>query len=169
MIVARLANSHNDEFQTPEYAIKPLLPYLESFPKIWCPFDLETSNYVKVLKGAGHEVINTHILNGEDFFNLNIDCDAIISNPPYSCKTDILLRLFSLGKPFAMLVGMVGIFENQIRFDMFKNNTFEVMYFNRRIAYIKENNQLTNPPFASGYICSKILPKQIVFEEVHKK
>lgn len=30
-----------------------------------------------------------------------------------------------------MLVGVVGLFESQERFEMFRENEFEIMYFNR--------------------------------------
>jgi hypothetical protein len=47
-------------------------------------------------------------------------------------------RLFEIGKPFAMLVGVVGLFESQHRFNLFKNNDFEIMYFNKRVSYFKD-------------------------------
>ena len=80
-------------------------------------------------------------------------------------------RLFEIGKPFAMLVGVVGLFESQHRFELFKNNEFEIMYMNKRVSYFKdykEQKPSLNPPFSSVYICSGILPKQIVFEEISK-
>ena len=70
-----------------------------------------------------------------------------------------------------MLVGVVGLFESQKRFDMFKNNDFEIMYLNRRVSYFKDYNDekpSLNPPFSSVYLCSKILPNKIVFEEIKK-
>lgn len=100
---------------------------------VWCPFDTEESHFVKMLRAQGNKVICTHIDNGQDFFTTPVpQCDMIISNPPYSVKTEVLERLFEIGKPFAMLVGVVGLFESQRRFDMFKNNEFEIMYLNRR-------------------------------------
>lgn len=94
--------------------------------------------FVKELRAHGCEVIPTHIDNGQDFFSIEIPkCDYIISNPPYSRKGDVLERLFETGKPFAMLVGVVGLFESQKRFDMFKQNEFEIMYLNRRVSYFK--------------------------------
>ena len=72
---------------------------------------------------------------------------------------------------FAMLVGVVGLFESQLRFKMFKNNDFEIMYLDKRIAYFKdysEQKPSLNPPFSSVYLCSDILPKQIIFEEIIK-
>ena len=168
-----VAGSQNDEFYSPRYSIRPIIKYLKPHSKVWCPFDTEESRFVELLKEAGHGVIYTHIATGTDFFTAEVpDVDYIISNPHYSQKTEVLQKLFEIGKPFAMLVGVVGLFESQKRFDMFKNNKFEIMYFNRRVSYMKDytSNKLElNPPFSSVYVCHNILPQQIVFEEIDKK
>jgi hypothetical protein len=173
MKLDQVANSGNDEFYTPDYAINPILKYIKTGSKVWCPFDNDSSNFVKLLRLHGCEVINTHLENGQDFFTTATpDCDLILSNPPYSLKTEVLQELFKRGKPFGMLLGVVGIFESQKRFEMFRDNTFEIMYMNRRVAYFKdfaEQKPSLNPPFSSVYICSNLLPKQIVFEEITKK
>ena len=138
-----VAGSKNDEFYTPVYAIKPILKYIPQGSVVWCPFDTEQSNFVKMFNERGCKTIATHISNGQDFF---------------------------VGKPFAMLVGVIGLFESKKRFDMFKNNDFEIMYFNKRIAYFQnydDEKPSLNPPFSSVYICHNILPKQIVFEEIN--
>ena len=167
-----VAGSKNDEFFTPTYAIKPILKYIKPDTTIWCPFDTEQSNFVKELRRGGYKVVATHIEQGRDFFKTEPpECDYIISNPPYSIKGDVLQRLFELDKPFAMLVGVVGLFESQKRFNMFKNNEFEIMYFNKRVSYFKDYNDpkpSLNPPFSSVYVCHKMLPKQIVFEKIEK-
>jgi len=164
----------NDEFYTPNYAIEPLLKYLKPNSLILCPFDTPMSNFVKVLKEKGHRVNSTHIEFGDDFFKVEPmeNYDYIISNPPYSLKAEVFERLFELGIPFAMLVGVVGIFESKRRFTMFKNNEFEIMYFDKRISYFKnysDQKPSLNPPFSSVYICKDILPKQIIFEVLLKK
>lgn len=172
MIVAQIANSGNDEFYTPSYAIHPIMKYLNPYSTIWCPFDTEQSLFVKELTEGGHNVVATHISNGQDFFTQELpECDYIISNPPYSVKGDVLQRLFDLNKPFAMLVGVVGLFESQKRFQMFKENQFEIMYMNKRVSYLRsydEQKPSMNPPFSSVYVCHHILPQQIVFEEIEK-
>lgn len=172
MKLDKVANSGNDEFYTPLYAIKPIEKYLEKGKTIWCPFDTEQSLFTKYFRELGYNVIATHLDSGVDFFDCDIpNCDYIISNPPYSCKGKVFERLFAIDKPFAMLVGVVGLFESQKRFDMFANNDFEIMYFNKRIAYFKsyeEQKPSLNPPFSSVYLCSKILPKTIMFERVEK-
>jgi len=177
MKMDKVANSKNDEFYTPEYAIYPILKYLDKqkFKTIWCPFDTEDSLFVKIFRKGGFNVVATHIQNGQDFFKIPIGnlplCDVIISNPPYSLKGEVLDRLFLIGKPFAMLVGVVGLFESKKRFEMFKENDFEVLYLNKRVAFFKdfsEQKPSLNPPFSSVYLCSQLLPKQICFEEVDK-
>ena len=171
MNIYKVANSGKDEFYTPEYAVKPILKYVKQNSTIWCPFDTKESNFVKMLSNEGHTVLYTHKDNHEDFFEITRNCDYIISNPPYSLKGPVLERLFSLGVPFAMLVSVVGLFENQKRFHMFKANDFEVMYLNKRVAYFKdfsEQKPLPSPSFLSVYVCSHMLPKQIVFEEIQK-
>ena len=168
-----VAGSGNDEFYTPLYAVKPISLYIKPNSIVWCPFDTEQSFFVKYFRSIGHTVVLTHIKNGEDFFTITPPhCDYIISNPPYSLKTEVFQRLFKLDIPFAMLVGVVGLFESQRRFDMFNENHFEIMYMNRRIAYFKsydEQKPSLNPPFSSVYLCNKMLPKQIIFESIEKK
>lgn len=71
-----------------------------------------------------------------------------------------------------MLVGVVGLFESQKRFQMFKDNSFEIMYFDKRISYFKsyaDQKPSLNPPFSSVYICNGILPNRIIFENIIKK
>jgi len=172
MIVAQIANSGNNEYYTPSYAITPITKYLKENSTIWCPFDEDRSIFVKDLRELGHTVINTHLKSGTDFFTCEVPkCDYIVSNPPYSLKTEVLQRLFELKIPFAMLIGVVGLFENQRRFDMFKNNDFEILYLNRRVSYFKdysEQKTSLNPPFPSVYLCSNVLPHPICFQEIHK-
>lgn len=174
MKMDKVAGSGNDEFYTPLYAVKPIEKQLKRESLIWCPFDTEDSIFVKYLRSMGHRVINTHLEEGYDFFKMNPpkDVDYIISNPPYSLKTEVLMRLFKLGKPFAMLLGVVGLFESQKRFEMFRDNEFEVMYMNRRVDYFKNFDEVKpskNPPFSSVYLCSKILKNKTIFEEINKK
>lgn len=84
----------------------------------------------------------------------------------------MLERLFKMDKPFAMLVGVVGLFESQKRFEMFRDNDWEIMYLNRRVSFMKDfdsGKTALNPPFSSVYITHDILPKQVMFEEINKK
>lgn len=170
----KVAGSNNDEFYTPEYAIEPILKYLKPNSLIWCPFDTKDSNYYKVLTKQGHRVIATHLDMGVDFFAVNpktVKCDYIVSNPPYSKKYEVFKQLFDIGIPFAMLVGVVGLFESKKRFELFRDNSFEIMYFDKRISYFKnyaDQKPSLNPPFSSVYLTQGILPDRIIFEKIEK-
>ena len=67
MKMDKAASSQNDEFYTPEYAIKPILKYIKMPCTVWCPFDTEESNFVKLLSqyaACGVSVIHSHIATG---------------------------------------------------------------------------------------------------------
>jgi hypothetical protein len=174
MKMDKVANSGNDEFYTPAYAIEPLIPFIQEkkYQTIWCPFDTEKSLFVKIFQQKGFKVVYSHLELGNDFFSEETpECDIIISNPPYSEKGRVFENLFWRDKPFAMLVGVVGLFESAARFNMFQNNDFEILYFNKRIAYFKsyeEQKPSLNPPFSSVYLTRKLLPKQINFAYIKK-
>ena len=164
----------NDEFYTPPYAIYPIIKYLKPKSTVWCPFDTEISFFVKILKQEGFTVISSHISNNQSFFDMEIpkNVDYIISNPPYSLKYEVFLKLFDLKIPFAMLVGVVGLFESKNRFSMFSENQFEIMYFDKRISYFKDYNDIKpslNPPFSSVYLCSGVLSDKIIFKKIEKQ
>lgn len=168
-----VANSGNDEFYTPAYAIHPIINYLKQkrYVNVWCPFDTENSFFVKLLTEAGFNVIYTHISTGDDFFKTDTpeNIDVIVSNPPYSIKGKVIENCFNRKKPFALLVGVVGLFESKFRFNMFKDNDFEILYFDKRIAYFKSYEEIKpslNPPFSSVFICSKVLPDRICFSQI---
>ena len=157
-----------DEWYTPESAITPIIQHLPSGSIIWCPFDKEESNFVKVLRENGYTVESSHIDNkDEDFFNYEpFEWDIIVSNPPYSIRNDILKRVFSFGKPFALLMNTNGLFDSQVRWDLFSKNDFSLFYLKGRVNYMKEYGKVekSSPPFQSAYITSKLFNSKIVFE-----
>ncbi len=160
----------NDEYYTPSYAVYPIIKRLKPNSTIWCPFDKEDSEYVKIFKKEGFNVIFGHIEDGKDFFTESVpNCDYIISNPPYSLKNEIFKRLYEIGKPFAMLINFQGIFDHKDRFSMFKNNKIELLYLSPRVNYIKQGDyKATGVPFQSGYLCSNICENQLEFEFLDK-
>ena len=81
-----------DEYYTPECAILPIIKFLKPGSTILCPFDTEDSNFVKVFKEQGFNVLHSHISEGKNFFKIRkirTKVDYIISNPPYSKKTEV--------------------------------------------------------------------------------
>lgn len=95
----QIRTSKSDEYYTPAYAVRIIIPYLKAkgFKCIWCPFDKEQSEFVKLLKEAGFEVIFSHIETGQDFFEYELppfEADCIVSNPPFSKRDAVFDRLF---------------------------------------------------------------------------
>lgn len=160
----------NDEYYTPAYAVIPIMEYIPKSKVIWCPFDTDESQFVKVFKSNGYNVINSHISTGDDFFSVSIpDCDYIISNPPYSLKGEVFKRLYEIGKPFAMLINFQGIYDHRERFELFKTHRVEMLYLSPRVNYIKPDSyESTGVPFQSGYLCSGILDNQLEFKYLNK-
>lgn len=158
----------SDEWYTPKNAVESILKYIPVGKIIWCPFDKEESNFVKVLRENGYTVECSHIDNKDgDFFNYQpLEWDMIVSNPPYSIRNDILRRAFSFGKPFALLMNTNGLFDSQVRWDLFNQNDFSLFYLKGRVNYMKEYGKVekTSPPFQSAYITSKLFDSKIVFE-----
>lgn len=157
----------SDDWYTPRNAIELLLPFIKPGSTIWCPFDTEDSNYVRVLS-KDHIVLYSHISqpNG-DFFSIDVpdNVDYIISNPPYSRRTEILKRLYEIGKPFAMMCNSNGIFDNKVRWSCAKDFGVELLFMSPRVKFSKEQNLdvETAPPYQSCYWCYKMLPERLVF------
>ena len=165
------SNSSSDECYTPEYAVRPLLKYLIGKKTIWCPFDKEWSAYVRILKEAGHDVICSHIDDGKDFFEYEPEgYDIIISNPPFSIADDILKRLYSLGKPFIMLLPLKYL-QAKGRGELFVKYGIQLLSFDKRIGYYV-NGDMTKPKEgnyqASSYFCYDILPRDLIIEILDK-
>lgn len=131
-------NKESDEVYTPEYAIIPILKYIPSNSTIWCPFDKEESEYVKVFRQNGHQVIFSHIDNGQNFFFYEPQekYDFIISNPPFSVKDMILKRLYELKKSYAILLPIPSL-QGIKRFPYLKN--CQALIFDKRINFFKNS------------------------------
>ena len=141
------------------------------YKTIWCPFDKEHSQYVRVLRKAGFYVLFSHVSDGKDFFNYTPKhYDAIVSNPPFSKKDDILKRCYDLGKPFALLLPQNSL-QSQFRTKLFITYDLEYLGFDKRVCFYTWGNlkgiEFSNH-FASGYFCRHILPRPLIFEEIQQ-
>lgn len=152
---------HNkDEYYTPDILVEPLLKYIPKKSIIWCPFDKEDSEYVKVLS-KHHIIIKGHIDDGKDFFNYEpSNYDFIISNPPYSLKMKILERVYALGKPFALLLGLPILNYQEIG-NFFLNKDLQLLIFDKKVSFDGNTSA-----FNTSYFCNKFLPKDLVFHHL---
>lgn len=165
----------SDEVFTPAYGVKPLLKYLKFNEKysgenitIWCPFDTEDSEFVKIFRAEKYNVIATHIDNGQNFFYYEPKehYDFIISNPPYSIKDDVLKRLYELDKPYAMLLPIPAL-QGQKRFPYLQG--CQALIFDKRINFYKdkETKEIQKGiSFGTFYLCREFLPEDLIFEKL---
>lgn len=157
-----LCRSKYDEKYTPRYAVLPLLKYLPKGKIVWCPFDTENSEFVIALQESGFKVVYSHISTGQNFFQFEPEhWDIIVSNPPFSNKKEVFTRCLELGKPFALLMSNFWL-NDASPSHLFKDRELQLLLFNKRIQY----NDHNRVPFGSSYFCHKLLPKQIIFEDL---
>lgn len=156
------SKGNNDENYTPAYAVRPLLKYINSDSVIWCPFDKEDSEFVKVLVDAGHKVVFSHIDSGKDYYIYEPESwDIIISNPPFTRKRQIFERALSFNKPFALLMTNTWLNDSAPK-KLFKDKDLQLLMFDKRIDFDGQK-KIT---FSSSYYCYNFLPKQIIMDEI---
>ena len=156
----------NDECYTPKCGVEPLKEFLEKFKGkiIWCPFDVEESNFVVLLKEWGHKVVHSHIWEGKDFFEYEPEeFDLIVSNPPFTNKRAIFERALSFGKPFALLMSNTWLNDSAPK-QLFKKERLELLMFDKRIEF-NDNKKIT---FSSSYFCHNFLENQIEIRFITK-
>lgn len=166
------AFNKNDELKTPPILVNILLNHLYAYsvnfrinnkrePIIWCPFDDENSEYVRIFKEKEFEVVNSNINDGFDFFNYEPEnWDIIISNPPFSQKLKVFERLFSFNKPFAMLMNMMAINYQEIG-SLFVGKKIQFLIPDKKISF---NGKTSS--FCSGYVCHDFLTHNLIFTHV---
>ena len=158
------SKSPNDEKHTPEYAVLPILKYIPENKIIWCPFDKENSEFVKVISKT-HKVLFSHIDNGQNFYDYepSENWDIIISNPPFTGKRQVFERAISFNKPFALLMTNVWLNDSAPK-KLFKEKDLQLLMFDKRIEFNGDHNKEKKITFSSSYYCWNFLPKQIIME-----
>jgi len=157
----------HDHFDTPDYAVKPLLPYINPNWTVWEPTDTTgKSRITKVLREHGCKVRST----SKTKFNFLTDhpdfgYDFIITNPPYSLKDEFIERCMSHGCAWALLMPLTAL-EGVRRHEMFKKleDEFGVLVFDRRVEYTGGSVW-----FNTSWFCYGILPRQLMFAELRKE
>ena len=157
---------HDDECYTPKYGVEPLLEFLLKFKgkTIWCPFDTDDSQFVKVFLENGYDVVNSHISDGRDFFEYEPEkWDVIVSNPPFHGKRKFFERALSFGKPFALLAPITWLNDSAPK-KLF-GDEMQILMFDKRICFDGKGKTIN---FSSAYFCKDFLPHQIVCRELKK-
>ena len=159
------SEGNNDECYTPEYAVLPLLEFLEPFrgQTIWCPFDKPESEFVKVLTKYDYDIVYSHIDNGQDFYTYQPEhFDLIVSNPPFSNKRRIFERANSFNKPYCLLMTLAWLNDTAPKI-LWKDKDLQLLMFDERVRFKGMGSQ---PTFSSAYYCYNFLPKQIIMRSL---
>lgn len=157
---------NNDECYTPVYGVLPILKYIPNNSIVWCPFDTEESEFVKLISKQ-NPVIHSHISTGQDFFSYEPEqWDVMISNPPFTDKRKYFERALSFNKPFALVMTNTWLNDSAPK-QLFKDKDLQLLMFDRRMKFNspdgRSNDKIT---FSSSYYCWNFLPKQIIMEEL---
>lgn len=132
------AAGHSDHFQTPVWAVAPLLPYLNRAWRIWEPA-CGKGNLVKAFRAEGFSCQGTDVEGNEvDFLTQTVlpwyPFDCIVTNPPYSLKDEFLARCYEIGKPFALLLPFTAL-EGRTRQSLYRRHGLEVLILPRRVDF----------------------------------
>lgn len=158
----------NDECMTPDYGVKPILKYLPKDKVIWCPFDKDDSEFVKILTSEGFKVTYSHVDNGQDFYTYEPQkWDIIVSNPPFTNKRKIFERALSFNKPFALLMSNTWLNDSAPK-QLFADKQLQLLMFEERMKFINHGVIQNKITFSSSYYCYNLLPKDIIMEKLHK-
>jgi len=158
----------NNELYTKKEGVLPLLNFLKPFKEkiIWCPFDTESSEFVKEFTENGFNVIYSSIESGQDFYTYQPEnWDVLISNPPFTNKRGIVERALSFNKPFALLLPITWL-NDAAPAQVFKNRNFQILSFDRRMTF-KNSPKGKQINFLAAYFCVDFLPKGFIFEELY--
>jgi hypothetical protein len=107
----RLKSHRYDEFQTPDYALGPLLKYLQPEWVIWEPA-CGDGCLVTRFRREGFTCVYSDILCGEQFDFLRYEIfrfDCIVTNPPLLPERRVPLALLRVGEAVCAVIAPVGI------------------------------------------------------------
>lgn len=135
------AGHESDHFQTPVYAIAPLLKYIKGYVYECAAGD---GNIVNFLNKNSLGCFGTDIKDGIDFLEYELHSlpqfDLIVTNPPYSLKEKFTRKCYEIGKPFALLMP-ITIEANLC--EMFDKHGAELIIPYQRIRFITPKQRET--------------------------
>lgn len=156
---------NKDHVATPRWVVENIydLIQISKFKNIWFPFNNYDSNFKLKADELNLKYKATHIFDdcGNDFFKTEppLDCELLISNPPFSQQNEIIKRTFQLVddkkiKSFCLLLPLATL-ETPTRSDMYEKyiDKLSILIFKKRIKFLN-----TKGSFNKGccWICYNI-------------
>lgn len=145
--VLAINSVRGDEYFTLEKDVRTIADNLIPNLNIWCPFDTKESHFPHVLREYGHTVTAT----SSDFFTTEPPpgCNAVVSNPPFSRKKEILQRLKDLDLPFALILPFLFL-NDGVPLDY----GHQIILFRKRIHFIIPEIGELNKPRTNCFVLS---------------
>ena len=167
------SSGNNDECYTPDYAVDPILDYIPEGATVWCPFDTDASEFVRLIsKKDNVNVIKSHLDDGQDFLQWQPKehWDMIVSNPPFSNKRKFFDRALRFNKPFALIMANTWLNDSAPKqLFMEHKKDLQLLMFDQRMEFNQSNGKVNNKiTFSSSYFCWNFLPQQIVLKKLVK-
>lgn len=161
-----LMGGRPDNFQTPRIAWEYLKPFIDPTWVIWeCAWG--EGQLYNFIKEDGYAIVGSD--KEEDFMKTDLDCDCIITNPPYSLKDEFIERCYQIGKPFALLMPLTAL-EGKKRQALYSKNGIALIIPNKRINFKTPSGEGSGSWFATAWYVWKIpVKQQITFVETAVK
>lgn len=138
--IMEVGSVRGDEYYTLPSTAEQIVKRIKREPlRVWCPFnDEEHSAFPDALRRYGYDVVVTDT----DFFETDVPegVNAIVSNPPFSKKTEVLERIQSLGLRFALILPFLW-FNDCVPFD-YGN---QLLFFRKRMHFTTPEGELNKP------------------------
>lgn len=95
-------NDYSDEWYTPKSVVEKAFSIFpcKASDRILMPFDSEKSEFVKVAKERGYNIV----YNIKDFLTRDYEFDYLITNPPFSIKDKVIERCVELKRPATLIL-----------------------------------------------------------------
>ena len=165
-----------DTFETPNYAVDLLIPFIPKDVRTVWECACGSGKIVRRLESKGYRVVSTdirdfgfnHIWNfledtGEQFDeDIGYTHSAIITNPPFSIKSEFIERAFEYKIPFAFLINADYSGQSIKWVEEYK---CEKIIPKRRVAYITPNivNRV-NEGEETNYLTKDEIPSIMVYK-----
>jgi len=163
-MVDYMKNKKHDHFDTPAYAVEPLLKFIKTEWVIWEPTDTNgNSEITRVLREHGNKVIST----SKENFNFltdkpDFEFDCIVTNPPYTLKDEFIEKCYRHSKRWAMLMPLTAL-EGKRRGKWYRDHSVELLVFDGRVEFTGGACW-----FNTSWFCFQVLPEKLMFTELKK-
>lgn len=136
--LASLESIHGDEFFTQDKDAETIAQHIIRPMQVWLPFNDRGGAFDRVLPAHGHKCICTD----GDFFVTDPPegTEAVISNPPFSRKKEVVRRLDELELKYALIMPFLWL-NDGIPFD----HCNQLMMFRKRMHFTMGGRELNKP------------------------